>query len=34
MHQYRQVIHRMCMGESGRAIARSKLTGRVKCAMV
>lgn len=34
MYQYRQVIHRMKMGETDRAIARSKLMGRVKCAQV
>ena len=32
MYQYRQVIHRMRMGETDRAIARSKLMGRLKCA--
>jgi transposase len=34
MYQYRQVIHRMRMGETDRAIARSKLMGRLKCAQV
>lgn len=34
MYEYRQVIHRMRMGESDRAIARSKLMGRLKCAQV
>lgn len=34
MHQYRQVIHRMRLGQSDRAIARSKLIGRTKCAAV
>ena len=34
MYQYRQVIHRMRMGETDRAIARSKLMGRLKCAHV
>ena len=31
MFQYRQVIHRMRMGESDRAIAKSGLMGRLKC---
>jgi transposase len=34
MFQYRQVIHRMRMGETDRAIARSGLMGRPKCAQV
>jgi transposase len=34
MYQYRQVIHRMRQGQSDRAIAKSKLIGRVKCAVV
>jgi transposase len=34
MHQYRQVIHRMRLGQSDRAIAKSKLIGRTKCAAV
>ena len=34
MYEYRQVIHRMRMGESDRAIAGLKLIGRVKCARV
>jgi transposase len=34
MFQYRQVIHRMRMGESDRAIAKSGLMGRLKCAFV
>lgn len=34
MFQYRQVIHRMRMGESDRAIAKSGLMGRVKCGFV
>jgi hypothetical protein len=34
MYQYRQVIHRMRMGETDRAIARTKLMGRLKCAHV
>lgn len=34
MHQYRQVIHRMRQGESDRAIAKTKLIGRHKCALV
>ena len=34
MHHYRQVIHRMRLGQSDRAIARSKLIGRTKCAAV
>jgi transposase len=34
MFHYRQVIHRMRMGESDRAIAKTKLMGRLKCAQV
>ena len=34
MYHYRQVIHRMRQGQSDRAIARSKLIGRTKCAAV
>jgi transposase len=34
MYEYRQVIHRMRMGESDRTIARTKLIGRVKCGQV
>ena len=34
MYQYRQVIHRMRQGQSDRAIAKTKLIGRVKCAVV
>ena len=34
MHQYRQVIHRMRKGQSDRAIAKSGLMGRLKCAAV
>jgi len=34
MYQYRQVIHRLRMGESDRTIARTKLIGRGKCAQV
>ena len=34
MYQYRQVIHRMRQGQSDRAIARTKLMGRLKCASV
>ncbi len=34
MYHYRQVIHRMRQGQSDRAIARSKLMGRLKCAGV
>ena len=34
MFQYRQVIHRMRMGQSDRAIAKSGLMGRLKCALV
>ena len=34
MHHYRQVIHRMRLGQSDRAIAKSKLIGRTKCAAV
>ena len=34
MHQYRQVIHRMRLGQSDRAIAKTKLLGRSKCAVV
>lgn len=34
MHDYRQVIHRMRQGQSDRAIAKTKLMGRLKCALV
>ena len=34
MHQYRQVIHRMRQGQSDRAIAKIKIMGRTKCALV
>jgi Integrase core domain len=34
MFEYRQVIHRMRMGESDRTIAKSGLMGRLKCAAV
>ncbi len=34
MYHYRQVIHRMRMGQSDRAIAKSKLMGRIKCTRV
>jgi transposase len=34
MHQYRQVIHRMRQGQSDRAIAKTKLMGRLKCGQV
>jgi len=34
MYQYRQVIHRMRQGQSDRAIAKTKLMGRFKCAVV
>ena len=34
MYEYRHVIHRMRMGQSDRAIAKSKLMGRLKCALV
>ena len=34
MFQYRQVIHRMRMGQSDRAIAKSGLMGRLKCGFV
>jgi transposase len=34
MFQYRQVIHRMRMGQSDRAIAKTKLIGRLKCRQV
>jgi len=34
MYQYRQVIHRMRMGESDRSIARTGLTGGIKCGQV
>lgn len=34
MHQYRQVIHRLRLGQSDRAIAKSKLIGRAKCGAV
>jgi len=31
LYEYRQVIHRMLMGEKDRAIARTGLIGRIKC---
>lgn len=34
MFEYRQVLHRMRMGESDRGIAKTKLIGRLKCAQV
>jgi len=34
MHQYRQVIHRLRLGQSDRAIAKTKLIGRAKCAVL
>ena len=34
MFHYRQIIHRMRMGESDRAIAKTKLMGRLKCGQV
>jgi len=34
MYQYRQVIHRMRMGQTDRAIAKTKLMGRVKCGQI
>lgn len=34
MYEYRQVIHRMRMGQSDRAIAKTGLMGRLKCAFV
>ena len=34
IYQYRQVIHRMRMGESDRTIARTKLVGRIKCGQI
>ena len=34
MYQYRQVIHRIRQGQSDRAIAKTKLMGRTKCAFV
>ena len=34
MFHYRQIIHRMRMGESDRAIAKTKLMGRLKCGEV
>ncbi len=34
MYHYRQVIHRMRMGQSDRVIAQTKLMGRAKCARV
>jgi len=34
MFQYRQVIHRMRMGQSDRAIAKTRLMGRLKCRQV
>jgi transposase len=34
MYHYRQVIHRMRMGQSDRVIAQARLMGRAKCAQV
>jgi transposase len=34
MHHYRQVIHRIRMGQSDRAIAQTKLIGRLKCSQI
>ncbi len=34
MYHYRQVIHRMRMGQSDRVIAQVRLMGRAKCAQV
>ena len=34
MYEYRQVIHRMRQGQSDRAIAKTRLMGRTKCAFV
>jgi predicted phosphoadenosine phosphosulfate sulfurtransferase len=34
MFHYRQIIHRMRMGESDRAIAKTKIIGRLKCGHV
>lgn len=34
MYEYRQVIHRIRMGQSDRAIAKTRLMGRLKCAFV
>jgi len=34
MFEYRQVIHRMRQGQSDRAIAKTKLMGRLKCSFV
>ena len=34
MYEYRQVIHRMRMGESDRTIARTGLMGRIKCGQI
>jgi len=34
MHEYRQVIHRMRQGQSDRAITKSGLMGRHKCAFI
>ena len=34
MHEHRHVIHRMRLGESDRAIAKSGLMGRLKCAQL
>ena len=34
MYEYRQVIHRMRMGESDRTIARTRLMGRIKCGQI
>lgn len=34
MYEYRQVIHRIRMGQSDRAIAKTGLMGRLKCGLV
>ncbi len=34
MYEYRQVIHRMRQGQSDRAIAKTQLMGRLKCAFI
>src|SRR3974390_280926 len=34
MYDYRQIIHRMRMGETDREIARTKIVGRKKCSRI
>ena len=34
MYDYRQIIHRIRMGQTDREIARTKITGRAKCGQI